>query len=1179
MAENWIWSGCSFLLSLCLAAVLQAGGPTEGTPFRADVAADACLRAGQQADECDGLSETLLIRRAFIGHDGHSVGVLKFPMPGPLAANQSLILNLYVDRIDEPVDIMIWHAPRTDWHEETVTYANDPHMAEPHVTSMEVMNKEIPAPIITVPVNTAGQWLQIDISPAVRRTMPARTKELGLYVMSGELGVLTPRPEETVRHRIWIAAKESGNGAFLSIRSGKKTKPAPNPHPIVLITDGERPEMEARIAEWSHARLALDYLRDQVDPVLARWEEDPAMVLSLMQLWWRDHHSITVEEGWNQGITGWEGRSLLPTLKWSPGGLPGNEAPWKMVAARLDEAKPYEDGETIHARYNGVLGDYDVRQSGAAIESANAQLTELMLSAAFLYWFTGDERYAGLSADILWQICLAVYFTNTPDRQYAGITSTETIHDRAMSHVPLAYDFLYDYLVENDIPTAIMEYTMRRSALNWLSRGYGGNWTLWETSHMAPMALVLSSDTAYADGLGKESVLRHILQEDVFSPRYDLLTHQSLERAIEQYDPATGLKSESPGYSQASSGFPLRYLALLRNGHEVDLFSDPKLAIFRDLPFNYFEWGDTLGRAQAFSDLPKRLPFSASDMELLAMMADTAGDENYLARLAALYAFLHPERLSGNQTTEANRYSVQDLCLSNNLLAFWPSNKAVPLPRRARSFYAPVQNNVVGRGSIGAGPNAGMITVYGEGTGGHDQLNGLSMECHFLGRPLLSDWGGSGYQKTAARWHLGTLPAHNTVVIRGFDLPARAAGGLDVHWVEPALSSRQGTRSDWGLNPDFNLIDAGIRFDMTGRPEMKEQATEYHLEGTQRRLVGMIRISDDAVWFVDIMHSDETGNADLFHDYITNPLGVFQEATDGEGNPLGVTSIGDNEGFGQTPNEHVSYREYKQRKQVQIDGSFWARYRGAEDFYVHAYLADNGSQRDVFMVKGFKSALYGVDSIRGADSGKTDRQVCIVRQKGEAWEHPFMAAYEATLSEKRTMGSISSDADQGAWQAMTIDGAGSAEGYRVHVLHTRPPVETASHEGGAQTVTSQYAGITFDAAYAVVSEHKGALENIYLGEGRKLMVEGYGLESLDGPVSANLKVLEDGAEISVSTPTRLRVGLPLPRKEKSATGTTMAGFLNGQQIALHYCADEQMVYGELQGPLQKGHLALRQGTD
>ncbi len=83
-----------------------------------------------------------------------------------------------------------------------------------------------------------------------------------------------------------------------------------------------------------------------------------------------------------------------------------------------------------------------------------------------------------------------------------------------LAALPLAYDFLYDYLKAKQVPTVIFEYAMRRSARTWLEHGYGGNWTIWETSHMAPIALLLGPDSDYADGLGKQAILNTILKEE-----------------------------------------------------------------------------------------------------------------------------------------------------------------------------------------------------------------------------------------------------------------------------------------------------------------------------------------------------------------------------------------------------------------------------------------------------------------------------------------------------------------------------------------------------------------------------------------------------------------------------------------------------------------------------------------
>lgn len=1080
--------------------------------------ADTCLRAGSDEKTNYGAEETMQISRAWVAGEGHAMGLLKFPLEQIPEQFGSVQLKLYVVGLDKPLDLMAWSSQRNDWDEYTVSYATDPYLLKPHTTVVRQSTRDIPIPISMQPVRMPNQWISLDVTLAVRQARQSEINELSIYLMSGDSAICKDYKNDVPNDRIFVASRESAHPPHL-VLSSQSLQVQPSEHPIVLTTDQERSELERKLENWAPSKQKMKWLQEDVNARVAHYQKAPEEVLARMQLWWNDHHATTLEAGWNKHIIGWEGRALMPTLRWSPGGLPGNEAPWKMVGPPFDQQKTYDDGDTVHAVYNGELGDYDVKQSGAAVESINGSLAKLMLDAAFLYWYSGDEKVAELATDLMWQLSIAVYFTNTPHQQYAGVTSTETIHDRAMAALPLAYDFLFDYLTDKEVPTSIFEYAMRRSARTWLEHGYGANWTIWETSHMAPIALVLGNDSDYADGLGRQAVLNHILNEDVTNEHFDLRTHESLDTALEQYSPVTGLKSESPGYSQGSSRFPVDYLVLLRNIQSVDFMNDPRLEIIRNLPLNYYLWGDTLGHAQGFSDQPKRAPYPAMTMEKLAMMADDGKNQSYLQSLAGVYATLYPELVQGEpeggQIDSRRRYSVTDICLSNGILANWPADLRLR-PGRPRSYYTAVHNNVLGRSMVDAGPAAGMITVYGEGVGGHNQRNGLSMECHFLGKPLIVDWGGSSYQKTNLRWHLAAMPAHNTVVIRGFDAD-RPLSSLEVNWVEPMLDSHEGSRSSGGVSPDCNLIDTGVHYDFEGTAERKDMDQPYHLQGHQRRLVGMIRASEQAVWFVDFMHSDETGNEDLFHDYIYNPLGVFMRAEDDAGNTMSFAPIGNDEGFGTEAFEHVAYDDYTNRHQLKSPDGHWSMYQGSDDFFVHAYLAETTARRDVFMVEGIMSDLYGVSAIRKATAGDNSRQTCIVRQYGEAWDRPFVAVYEGTRSSERTLARIQSDTDQPEWQAMSLYGSPAVDDHEVHIVHNLT----------AATGTYTYRDIAFDAEYAVVAAGTNGLESLYLGEGRSIACQGYLIDGGTTTVAANLQLTKEGIVYRQATEADVRIGLPI----------------------------------------------------
>lgn len=1081
-----------------------------------NVVEDTSIKAGNEATKNFGTLPMLDICRGQLAERGYAAGLLKFDLTDLPKTDHAILLNLHVAHCDTPADLMVWISRRNNWKESSVTYNTDPYIAAPYTKAIPYTNPETPVPLRRVAVMTKNTWIAVDVTEAVA---DARERGvLSLYLMSGELGVLTPRSSvEAQAGLLQFSSKESGKGAYLSVSDAPPIRPAKSSHPIVFIQNNEKEQLKENIATSESMQACLTRTQETVDAYLQKIQLTPDYLLSRMQLWWNEHYATTDVPGWTQPIRGFSGTAMLPSLRWCSQATPKKDAPWFMGMPPMERRKPYDSGDTIFASYHNEEKDFPFVACGWASQVANADLAGIARDAAFLYWYTGEDKYGALATDILWQLCLAVYFTNIPDHDFCGIGSTETIHDNMSARIPQAYDFLYNYLYEKKIPTAIFEFAMRRAAKNWLYRGHGANWTIWETAHMAPIVSLIQEDNAYADGLGRSAILNHILYEDVLNPAFnDKRTHESLATAQKQYHPASGIKTESPGYSQGSAPYPITFLLYLRN--TGDILEKADLEFLFKQPFGYYAWSDTMGGIQAFSDLPQRHKYSRSAMEKLAMMANAKGDKAYIKRLAQLYNTYYPKK--EGQADDREYKEILDLCMSNSLLV---DTEIDPTPSpRPRSFYAPFQNNVLSRGTIGFGKYASMISMYGEGVKGHDQPNGLSMECHFLGKPLLVDWGGSSYRTGPVKWHLCATPAHNTVVVRGFDCP-RKLQPPKFNWIEPRLTDADQTQSAWGIHPDCNLIDASMNYNFSGKPERKKGATSYRLIAKQRRLLGMIRTSPKAVWFIDFFHSDELGAEDLFHDYIYNPLGVFAGAATKRSKIL-FRSIADDQGLGELANEHDAYDYYTERRKAAPKEDFWSMYKGADDFYIHALLANNGAKKDVYLAYGYKSDVYGVNSIRGANSGGKDkRQVCIIRQQGEAWDRPFVMVYEATETPQRTIQQVITDADQAEWQAVSFKGSDAVNGQVVHVVHSLTPTQLHT-----------YAGIKFNAEYAVIGENaEGGLNYLYLGEGRQLAHKGYALDAGSTTMAACLRLEEGKIMYSQAVAGDITISLPLPEKLKT----------------------------------------------
>lgn len=94
-----------------------------------------------------------------------------------------------------------------------------------------------------------------------------------------------------------------------------------------------------------------------------------------------------------------------------------------------------------------------ISKTGRMIESINNEIVGIARDAAFLWWLTGEQKYATAAASVFDVYMTGLYYRNVPvDLNYGhqqtlvGMTSFEVIHEDVINSLVPLYDFLYAYL-------------------------------------------------------------------------------------------------------------------------------------------------------------------------------------------------------------------------------------------------------------------------------------------------------------------------------------------------------------------------------------------------------------------------------------------------------------------------------------------------------------------------------------------------------------------------------------------------------------------------------------------------------------------------------------------------------------------------------------------------------------
>lgn len=191
-------------------------------------------------------------------------------------------------------------------------------------------------------------------------------------------------------------------------------------------------------------------------------------------------------------------------------------------------------------------------KTGRNIESLNCEILGIARDAAFLYWITGEEKYARLAAGVFDTYMTGIYYRNVPvdlnhghQQTLVGLTSFEVIHEDALHIVVPLYDFLYHYLQSN-YPDKMMIYAgaLKKWADNIITNGVPhNNWDLLQARYIMNVGLVLEDNEEYADGKGREYYIDYVMNRS--SIRQWSLT----KLADYGFDSETGIWAECPGYS------------------------------------------------------------------------------------------------------------------------------------------------------------------------------------------------------------------------------------------------------------------------------------------------------------------------------------------------------------------------------------------------------------------------------------------------------------------------------------------------------------------------------------------------------------------------------------------------------------------------------------------------------
>ncbi len=699
------------------------------------------------------------------------------------------------------------------------------------------------------------------------------------------------------------------------------------------------------LALFCHAQSAdVEALKAKVQPWLVRVKAQPDWLSSRLQMYWETHDTDVYVNGEYFDHVGGQ-RAPVPTVKMNGGRSHGSE----YDRPKLEDVVPYDDdvqGQVTYiSKKTGLMERTSPAKTGCNIDAMNRQIAGIARDAAHIYKATGEKQYAELAMGVFSTYMKGIYYRNMPidlnhgqQQTLVGLATYEVIHEDCSSTMADIYRSLGSY-IQTDRP--LYEDAFRKWADIIVANGVPhNNWNIIQARFIFAIAQALDSDSHYKDGHGREYYI-------------DLIVNQSSVRqwglkplADFGFDLETGIWYESPGYSV---GVVADYAQFAN-----DLDSLTGVDIFQQIP--------TIEKA-IFAMCQYLFP-----NRMIAGFGDT---HPYYLRANALNDFLAYARRHGYQDKVARAEQA--------LRAIKPTASAQEaMAFASHKFYAPNVSWSVLRTGMDR-MNDLMISVNGS-LGNHQHANGISMELYGRGWVLGPD-GGIGktlYSGLDYLEYYSQFPAHNTVCVNGISS-------------YPVMMSAHA----------FKMQSQWAKEDGT----VSTQSVSFHEPESgadQQRQNAVVKTSKCGGYYVDIFRSrvDDKQNPrqkEDTHDYFYHNLGQTMTLTAANGVDLGLKPTDELAFAG----GHLYAYSYIYDKKA-----FTTSKDVRATFTIHPTAATDTRQditmtmwmqgaegRTVFQALSPVNMEY--ERIKEMPYKVIEQPVLtyVARQRGDAWQTPFVAIY------------------------------------------------------------------------------------------------------------------------------------------------------------------------------------------
>ena len=710
-------------------------------------------------------------------------------------------------------------------------------------------------------------------------------------------------------------------------------------------------------------------LKAKIENVMSQVDKQPDWLYSRLQMFWKTQASDVFVNGETFSHPG-GAKAAGPTVKYNGSRSTASQ----YNRPKLEDIIPYDDDElgsvTYISRATGKMEKTSPAKTGCNLAGVNRQIITIARDAARIYAATGDMRYGQMAAKVFDVYMKGIAYRNVPidlnhghQQTLVGMTTFEVIHEDVINELTQMYPLIKNLVKEDQ---AIIESGFKKWAENIIANGVPhNNWDLFQADFIMKIALVLQDNQAYADGKGKQYYLDYIVNQNS-------IRQWSMNKLIDfGFDAKSKTWYEAPGYSTTVLGSICDFANMLDEKAGIDLF--------------------------------KQRP-------ILKEAVKTSAEYLFPNRMIAGFGDTHPGYLNTGGIDHilkyATRHKDKNLISEMNLLKSAVAPKA-PISEiekyTSTLFYAPNVSWIAMRS--GMDKQHDLMASINASLGNHQHANGISLELYGKGYVLGPDAGigRSLYSGLDYLEYYSQMPAHNTVVVDGVSsYPVMMSQhAFKVVASYPEVSKEQPASKKLSEKKLSILKDSELKDKIT---YATVSFIEPETQAQQLRTTAIVKTSAKGGYYIDVFRSKKKEGGDKTHDYFYHNLGQEMKVMDAaSGLSLDMKPT---EELAFAGGHLYAYSYIYDKKSAEMQNSVKTQFvtKILDDKVVEAMDGQCEITMTMWIKKDENRTIFQALSPVNLEYErmpnqpyKVDEQpvlTFVARQKGEAWNHPFVCVYE-----------------------------------------------------------------------------------------------------------------------------------------------------------------------------------------